>query len=174
MLVLDHAQSDAALHESLLRHICRNPSPSLPILSTLTWVFLCSVALLIAGGALRLWCYETLGRYFTYEITILDDHDLVTTGPYAAVRHPSYTGACMMIVATTIIFFGSDGYIVGCNMRDTPVLWFIRLWMVLAPYAAFALVRRANVEDAQLKKSFGAKWETYREKVPYKFVPYVL
>ncbi|GJE99883.1 isoprenylcysteine carboxylmethyltransferase family protein [Phanerochaete sordida] len=152
--------------------LCHSAAPS-PALATLPAPFLLAAALLVAGGALRLWCYATLGRHFTFEITLLPGHALVTRGPYARARHPSYTGGCAMIAGTTLMFFGADGWVSGCGMRGTPFVVFVWLWTGLAPYAAWALVRRVDVEDAQLRKEFGAKWEEYRVAVPWKFVPYV-
>ncbi|GJE88929.1 isoprenylcysteine carboxylmethyltransferase family protein [Phanerochaete sordida] len=152
--------------------VCHNPSPSLVAMAQLSPLFLASVVLLVTGGALRMWCYSTLGRHFTFEVTILRGHTLVTSGPYAWARHPSYTGGCMMILATTCIFYGSDGYVAGCSMQHTPFAVFVHLWKLLAPYAAFSLIKRADVEDSQLKKTFGQTWEAYREKVPSKFIPY--
>lgn len=78
----------------------------------------------------------------------------------------------MIILGTTMIVFAGDGYVVSCNMATTSAVWFIRLWTVLAPYCALALIRRADVEDAELKKNFGEKWDAYRRSVPYKFIPY--
>ena len=46
---------------------------------------------IISGGLLRLHCYRTLGRFFTFDVSIHEGHQLVTTGSYSIVRHPSYT-----------------------------------------------------------------------------------
>ncbi|OAX34700.1 ICMT-domain-containing protein, partial [Rhizopogon vinicolor AM-OR11-026] len=46
----------------------------------------------VIGAAVRSHCYRTLGRLFTFELSIRQDHKLVTSGPYSIVRHPSYTG----------------------------------------------------------------------------------
>ena len=37
----------------------------------------------------------TLGRFFTYDVTIQPGHRVVTSGPYRWVRHPSYTGGLL-------------------------------------------------------------------------------
>ncbi|GJE88939.1 isoprenylcysteine carboxylmethyltransferase family protein [Phanerochaete sordida] len=160
--------------EHIVPMICANPSVSLSALSSLNPAFLSSVALVVAGGSLRMWCYRTLGRHFTFQVTILEGHKLVTSGPYAVVRHPSYTGGCAMIVGASLLFFARDGFVTACRVQDTPAVWLVRFWRVLAPYAAFGLIRRAWVEDAQLKHNFGQAWEAYRKAVPYRFVPYLL
>ena len=64
-------------------------SPATPTALTYVSPMLIAGALsAFAGGALRAWCYQTLGRLFTFEISIMDKHSLVTSGPYAFVRHP--------------------------------------------------------------------------------------
>ncbi|KAG1779990.1 hypothetical protein EV702DRAFT_1266900 [Suillus placidus] len=51
----------------------------------------------VAGGFLRWWCFCTLGRFFTFKLSVRQEHKLVTTGPYAVrvVRHPSYAGTLL-------------------------------------------------------------------------------
>ncbi|CAD6904965.1 unnamed protein product, partial [Tilletia caries] len=53
------------------------------------------------GGGLRYWCYRELSHFFTFTLAILDDHRIVSSGPYAVVRHPSYTG--LFLVASAMI-----------------------------------------------------------------------
>lgn len=52
-------------------------------------------AVCVAGTALRAWCFASLGRLFTYEVGIRSQHELVGSGPYTLLLHPSYTGAAM-------------------------------------------------------------------------------
>ena len=35
---------------------------------------------------------KTLGRFFTFDVRVVEDQHIVTSGPYKLVRHPSYTG----------------------------------------------------------------------------------
>ncbi len=44
------------------------------------------------GLGLRWWSQNELGRLFTFEVGIRKGHKLVQSGPYAMLRHPSYTG----------------------------------------------------------------------------------
>ncbi|OBZ67534.1 hypothetical protein A0H81_12475 [Grifola frondosa] len=55
-------------------------------------IFVLGCMLGALGGFIRIQCYRTLGRFFTYELTLRNNHRLVTSGPYAVVRHPSYIG----------------------------------------------------------------------------------
>jgi isoprenylcysteine carboxyl methyltransferase (ICMT) family protein YpbQ len=47
------------------------------------------VVLFVAGLLLRWWAIITLGRFFTVDVTIEKDHELVERGPFRVVRHPS-------------------------------------------------------------------------------------
>ena len=71
------------------------PSAALPG-SQWLWVGLgCAVGL--TGVTLRWWAIRTLGKQFTRELQVGSDHELVVDGPYQYVRHPSYTGAILML-----------------------------------------------------------------------------
>src|SRR4029453_1779281 len=56
------------------------------------------VVLFVAGLLLRWWAIITLGRFFTVDVTIEKDHELVKRGPFRMVRHPSYTGVLLAFV----------------------------------------------------------------------------
>src|SRR6266705_2713836 len=60
------------------------------------------VVLFVAGLLLRWWSIITLGRFFTVDVTIEKDHELVERGPFRMVRHPSYTGVLLPIGAAFI------------------------------------------------------------------------
>jgi len=57
-----------------------------------------------AGGALVLWGQRTLGRFVVIEIGVAKDHELITAGPYARVRHPMYSGVQCMTIGLTLVF----------------------------------------------------------------------
>jgi protein-S-isoprenylcysteine O-methyltransferase len=60
------------------------------------WVAVVAGALLLAAGfSLRVWAVRTLGRFFKYRVVVQEDHEVIQTGPYRLVRHPSYTGMVM-------------------------------------------------------------------------------
>ena len=65
------------------------------------WVVI-GTALATFGGYIRWACYSALGRLFTFEMSIRDDHRLVTDGPYAWVRHPGYTGVLSTFIGLGI------------------------------------------------------------------------
>jgi len=60
------------------------------------------VVLFVGGLLLRWWAIITLGRFFTVDVTIEKDHELVERGPFRMVRHPSYTGVLLAFVGLAL------------------------------------------------------------------------
>ena len=60
----------------------------------------CAIGL--AGVALRWWAIRTLGAHFTRNLQTATDHRLITNGPYRHLRHPSYTGAILMLTGVGV------------------------------------------------------------------------
>jgi protein-S-isoprenylcysteine O-methyltransferase Ste14 len=56
------------------------------------------------GGALIIWSDRHLGRYMVVDIALAQDHELITTGPYAYIRHPTYTGVLLLSLASVLFF----------------------------------------------------------------------
>jgi len=126
---------------------------------------------MIVGGLGRIWCYKTLGRFFTYEITIRRSHKLIKTGPYAYVRHPSYTFVCFLVVGMLLVhqrfvnffpnqkwaenMFSPGGILISCMI---PIL---------------SLSRRVPREEEELKKTFGKEWIEYASKTR-RFIPGII
>jgi protein-S-isoprenylcysteine O-methyltransferase len=50
------------------------------------------VVLILAGLALRWWAILTLRHAFTVDVAVASGQSVIESGPYAFVRHPSYTG----------------------------------------------------------------------------------
>ena len=57
-------------------------------------------------SSLRLWSFHTLGRYFTLTIQTSSDQPVIADGPYRLIRHPSYAGLLLIIMAVGL-FIGN-------------------------------------------------------------------
>ena len=106
-------------------------------------------AALLSGLGLYLAGMAALGPAYnvssTFGARLYRDQRLVTSGPYAIVRHPMYVG--LMIAAAGALFL-------------------YRTWTTLAFVAALpVLVARARREDEVLADRFAAEWEAYRARV---------
>lgn len=119
-------------------------------------------------------CFKTLGPFFTFEITIRPKHELITTGPYAWVRHPSYTGVYLTLIGATLVF-GAPTTWISRHAAKTPLGAFIvGFWLLKCSFAFRGMILRLRAEDQILKEIFGEEWDTYAFKVPYKLVPNVI
>ncbi|WP_424630174.1 methyltransferase family protein [Bradyrhizobium sp. SYSU BS000235] len=107
---------------------------------TVRWI---GVALFAVGGVLRVWPVFTLGKRFSGLVAIQQGHQLVTTGPYAIVRHPSYLGMLLFVLGWGLAFRSLAG-------------------VALAVLMVVPLMARIRAEEAMLSKEFGAAYESYR------------
>ncbi|KAF8512162.1 hypothetical protein BU17DRAFT_54206 [Hysterangium stoloniferum] len=147
--------------------------PTATEFTTLQATFIAGVTMMFIGGLTRIWCYRALGTLFTFEITIRPNHKLVTWGPYAYLRHPSYTGALFLISGTVLTTLGPNGYAVTCGImaKSTTIRWLLRSWGVWSFYVIYAVFIRGPVEDAELEKTFGEEWSDYAQRVVYRCIP---
>ncbi len=58
----------------------------------------------LAGGLLVMWSGRALGRFMIIQIAVAKDHELITAGPYARMRHPTYAGVMCVAVGSTLLF----------------------------------------------------------------------
>ena len=125
-----------------------------------------------ASGALRRACYKTLGSLFTFELTLREDHRLVTNGPYAFVRHPSYSGVVLGVVGTLLVHFGPGSWWARAGWLTTPVGQVYALfWCAMEAFVLWSILCRTPTEDAFLRKQFGAEWDAWAERVSYRVIP---
>jgi len=113
-----------------------------------------SVILFVAGLILRWWAIITLGRFFTVDVTIEKDHELVERGPFRLVRHPSYTGVLLAFVGLAL------------SLRN----W-AALLVILVPIGV-AFIHRMNVEENALSQALGSRYAEYMKRTK-RLVPYV-
>jgi protein-S-isoprenylcysteine O-methyltransferase len=59
--------------------------------------------MIVFGLALRIWAVASLGRWFTWNITVQPGQLLVIKGPYRYIRHPSYMGAWLVFVGSCVL-----------------------------------------------------------------------
>ena len=120
--------------------------PARPMLSAVA----AAVAIAVAWVSvwLMLWAIQTLGRQWAVEARLIDDHQLITSGPYAFVRNPVYVG-----------FFGLS---IGTGIAVTAPI------ALIAATALFIVgtIVRVRVEERLLRGAFGAAFDRYTERVP--------
>ncbi|KAI1792768.1 ICMT-domain-containing protein [Ganoderma leucocontextum] len=174
--LLAHVYPSHPLSALILARLFPGPFPTAgsPAQLALSPAFLLGFLMLVAGAALRKVCYATLGRFFTYQLALFKGHKLVTWGPYAVVRHPSYSGFIIAAAGLLIVQFGPGSYLYESGALEhrwvatAAVGW--ALWMLSVVAVA---VGRVSTEDKVLKKEFGKEWEAWAKKTPYRLVPYL-
>jgi protein-S-isoprenylcysteine O-methyltransferase Ste14 len=65
---------------------------------------LVGLAMIWGGLIFRVWSIRVLDRFFTAKVVIQSDHQLIRTGPYRYLRHPSYLGAWVAQIGISLLF----------------------------------------------------------------------
>jgi protein-S-isoprenylcysteine O-methyltransferase len=118
--------------------------PRADIESAVQSTFYIAIVCIWIGVVLRLWAVATLGRHFRTSVFVQTDHELVTSGPYRVLRHPSYTGALITMVGVGLAIGNWLSVIisVGCLL--------------------IAVAVRIRVEDRALAEHFGADFAGHK------------
>ncbi|KAG0702664.1 Isoprenylcysteine carboxyl methyltransferase family-domain-containing protein [Suillus ampliporus] len=128
--------------------------------------------LIVAGGFLRWWCFRTLGRFFTFKLSVRKEHQLVTTGPYAVVRHPSYTGTILRSIGMLMLYASQTSFIRRSGVLKFPGLTLMLLALLMERIVAvISLVCRISHEDEVMKSISRDEWENWAKVVKYRLIP---
>ena len=118
------------------------------------WTFWVGAALAAAGLLFSIWARHELGRNWSGTVTIKEGHELVTSGPYALVRHPIYTGLLLAFAGSALARGEWRG--------------------VLALLLAFwALWRKLGIEERWMREQFPDAYPAYAGRVAA-LLPFVL
>ncbi len=120
------------------------------------WMLLVGALLYFPGMTFVIWARLALGKnYFVstgFGAQLFAGHQLVTSGPFAIVRHPMYIGLIVASLGALLIY----------------MTWTTVYFAVFAP---FTLIR-ARREEQALSAEFGEQWQDYCRRVPA-FVPWI-
>ena len=123
----------------------------IPHVDALAWI---GVALCVAGLAFCIWARFTLGRNWSGVVTLKGGHELITSGPYALVRHPIYTGLLSMFVATVIVL----GHVAG---------------IIGMPFVFASLWIKLRYEEKLMLQQFPEQYAAYQKRVK-RIIPFIL
>jgi len=126
--------------------------PDLPATRWWNWA---GLLLLLAGSALRIWAIQQAGEAFVPHVKVDPKLKLVTAGPYAQVRHPSYLGTFVSYLGSAILF----NSIIGATA----------LVVLIMPTIVLRIVK----EEQLLSNRFGETWKKYRTQTPARLIPNV-
>ena len=139
-----------------------------------TSTFLIGWSLIIVGASIRLLCYRTLGKHFTFELSLRKNQTIITYGPYSVVRHPSYTGTMLVTTGMVICHLGSGSWLNKCGILNHSIgILAAVVWASILKSVDVMLLARIGKEDAVLRKEFGDQWAAWAKQTPYRLVPFV-
>ena len=101
----------------------------------------------VLGLGFAVWARVFLGSNWSRSVTIKQDHELITGGPYGLVRHPIYTGLLTGFLGSAIAIAQVRGLVAFA-------LIFAVLWSKL------------RLEERWMRLQFGSVYEQYAQRVP--------
>jgi len=110
--------------------------------------------LFVPGLVLRWWSIIYLGRFFTTNVAIANDHQLIDSGPYRLIRHPSYTGSLLTLLGFTLCIPNWASWL-----------------LILVPCYAITLWR-IHVEEAALLVGLGNAYRSYMQRTK-RLIPWI-
>jgi protein-S-isoprenylcysteine O-methyltransferase len=120
--------------------------------ATFGWQSL-GAAMTVAGVIVAMWSRFYIGRNWSAQVTVKEDHELIRSGPYSVVRHPIYSGFLLDILGTAIY--------VG-QLRG----------LLAVLLAALAWKIKSMREETFMEDQFGEQYVQYRREVKA-LVPFI-
>src|SRR5687768_11313206 len=68
------------------------------------WLGVPMMVLFVLAALLRWWSTRLLGAYWNSHITVPEDLQPVTHGPYRIIRHPNYLGMSVELISLSLIY----------------------------------------------------------------------
>ena len=125
-----------------------------PFLPSGLWSFWLGAVVCACGFLFSIWARRHLGKNWSQAVTLKQDHELITTGPYAFVRHPIYTGLLLAFLGSAIARGQWRGLL-------AVALIFVGLW------------RKLTLEEKWMREHFGDSYAAYSRRVRA-LIPYSL
>ena len=131
------------------------------------------LTIMVLGTWIRLMAFRHLGRFFRAETSIQKDHELIVSGPYSVVRHPSYTGFILISVGWLPWQLSKGSWITESGLWNTMLgrLVFVIYFSVFHIFLIILLKPRMSKEDTALRNKFGREWDDWAKRVPYSIFP---
>lgn len=112
------------------------------------------IVFMLIGMAVRFTAIHQLKQFFTVNVAIRSDHQLITDGWYRILRHPAYLGGILTFV--------------GCGLSYGNIL---SVLVISLPYLVLIL-KRIKIEEALLEQKFGNAYLEMKRKTK-KLIPYL-
>lgn len=109
--------------------------------------------LTVIGIAFAIWARVHLGRNWGMPMSVKENPDLITTGPYTYVRHPIYTG---MLAAMLGSAFANS------------LVWFV-IFAIFLVYVLYSIQQ----EETLMTKTFPKEYPAYKKRTKA-LIPFIL
>jgi protein-S-isoprenylcysteine O-methyltransferase Ste14 len=123
--------------------------------ATTPWWSWLGLLIFAAGAIIKLRAMQQAGEAFLPHVKVDSKLKLVTDGPYALVRHPSYLGLGVSYLGMAILF----------NSKIAAIALAVLVWP--------AIVFRIKKEEEMLANRFGEAWKKYANQTPARLIPQV-
>jgi protein-S-isoprenylcysteine O-methyltransferase Ste14 len=117
------------------------------------WLEGVGLAIFVSGLALAVWARLYLGRNWGTPMSVKDEPELVTSGPYARIRHPIYAGLILATVGTALAVS--------------------LYWLVTIALVGGYFIYSATVEERNLTSAFPDTYPAYQAATKM-LIPFVL
>jgi protein-S-isoprenylcysteine O-methyltransferase Ste14 len=117
-------------------------------------LFVSGILIWLGGILFRWYSIRTLGRFFTTDVAIAKDQQVMEQGPYRWLRHPSYLGSLLSMVGFGLTFAN----------------WLALVLPVVCLAAGYAY--RIPIEEQALIKGLGPAYGAYMKRT-WRLIPYV-
>lgn len=106
-----------------------------------------------AGIAFAIWARVHLGKSWGMPMSLKDNPDLITTGPYRLVRHPIYGGGLCAVLGSVLTIHFS--------------------WLIIFIAACVYFIYCAKVEEAIMSEQFPDQYLAYKKRTKL-LIPFIL
>jgi protein-S-isoprenylcysteine O-methyltransferase Ste14 len=109
------------------------------------WLHWTGAILILCSIPYMIWVHRTLGRHYSYALETKAEQKLITSGPYAKIRHPLYSAH---------------------NLFNLGMI-FLTAYIPLIVFAIFGVpltYERMKDEERMMIEQFGSKYEEYMQK----------
>lgn len=120
-----------------------------------TTLFGIGVGSILLGVALRWYAIWTLGCYFTRDVAVSSNQQVIQNGPYRFVRHPAYSGTFLTMLG------------VGLAVTN----WASLFALLVGVFSGH--LYRVRVEERALIQTIGQPYIAYMQRT-WRFIPFVL
>lgn len=126
---------------------------SYPIYQSITLSYF-ALVLIFASILARYFIIRALGRFFTVDVSVKEDHDIKKDGFYKIIRHPSYLSSLITFLS------------LGLFLNN----WISLVVIIVPTFLAYSY--RIKVEENLLQEKLGNDYKSYM-KTTKKLIPFI-